>query len=542
MQVQTTRITKLCHTKDIVTINGMLPGPVLYAREGDHVVVKVTNETPHNATIHWHGVRQMLSCWADGPAYITQCPIQAGQAYTYRFTLADQRGTLLWHAHVSWLRATVYGAIVIYPKPGVPYPFPHPYEEHIIILGDYWNKDAVQLERQILDSGGAAPPADAFTINGHPGPFYNCSTNDVYQLRVVPGKTYLFRIINAALNMENFFTIAGHKMTVVEADADYTKPFTVDRVMLAPGQTMNALVHADQPTGRYHMAMGPYQSARNVAFQSIPAVAYLQYAGRAGGHFDAAAPLLIRPAQLPKFNDNLLVKRNTDALRSLQATHLPLEINRNLFFTIGLNAEACLRPAPNQNCQGTNTSVFAASMNNVSFVQPSISVLQAYYDRIRGRVFTDDFPGVPLRVYDFVNGAPNRAPVDTQSVNDTKVFVLEYGDRVQLVLQDTGTITTENHPMHLHGYSFYVVGNGKGNFNPRTARLNLVDPPYVNTIAVPVGGWSAIRFVADNPGAWFMHCHLDIHLSWGLSMVFIVKDGKGPSETLPPPPADLPRC
>lgn len=43
-------------------------------------------------------------------------------------------------------------------------------------------------------------------------------------------------------------------------------------------------------------------------------------------------------------------------------------------------------------------------------------------------------------------------------------------------------------------------------------------------------------------GAWFMHCHLEIHLSWGLSVVFIVKNGQGPLETLPHPPADYPRC
>lgn len=82
-----------------------------------------------------HGVRQRLSCWSDGPSYITQCPIQSGQTFTYEFTLFQQKGTLLWHAHVSWLRGTVYGAIVVYPKTGVPYPFPTPYEEHILILG-----------------------------------------------------------------------------------------------------------------------------------------------------------------------------------------------------------------------------------------------------------------------------------------------------------------------------------------------------------------------------------------------------------------------
>ncbi|XP_020081450.1 laccase-6-like, partial [Ananas comosus] len=60
-KVQTLKVTKLCKTRDIVTINGMYPGPVVYAQEDDRVIVKVTNETPYNATIHWHGVRQRLS-------------------------------------------------------------------------------------------------------------------------------------------------------------------------------------------------------------------------------------------------------------------------------------------------------------------------------------------------------------------------------------------------------------------------------------------------------------------------------------------------
>ncbi|MQL77230.1 hypothetical protein Taro_009635 [Colocasia esculenta] len=528
------RVTKLCQSKDIVTINGMFPGPVVYAQEDDRVIVRVTNETPHNATIHWHGVRQMLSCWSDGPAYITQCPIQAGQTFTYEFTMFKQKGTLLWHAHVSWLRGTVYGAIVVYPKTGVPYPFPHPYEEHILIFGEYWNKDLRKLEKQVLSSGGGAPPTNAYTINGHPGPRFNCSSNDVYRIQVVPGKRYLLRLIHAGLNMENFFSIANHKMTIVEADGEYTKPFTVDRVMLGPGQTLNVLVETDQPIGTYDMAMGPYMSARNVPFQNISAIARFQYDG-------ATTNALAQPAQLPRFNDNLVVKKGMDGLRSLNATHLPLEIDTNLFFTIGLNVEQCHSSNPNKTCQGPNGGVFAASMNNVSFNRPAVSLLQAYYDKIQGH-FTDDFPGVPLKVFDYVNGAPNNSPNDTQSLNGTRVFVVDYGARVQLVLQDTGTVTTENHPIHLHGYSFYVVGHGTGNYDPRTAKLNLVDPPYMNTIGVPVGGWAAIRFIADNPGVWFMHCHLEVHMSWGLAMAFIVKNGNGPLETLPHPPADLPKC
>ncbi|XP_059634404.1 laccase-6 [Cornus florida] len=533
-KVQTMTITKLCKSQEIVTINKMLPGPVVYAQEDDRVIIKVTNETPYNATIHWHGVRQILSCWFDGPSYITQCPIQAGQTFTYEFTLVKQKGTLLWHAHFSWLRATVYGAIVVYPKAGVPYPFKYPYEEHIIILGEYWQRNLVQLEQAVVASGGGPPPADAFTINGHPGPNYNCSNNDVYKIDVVPGKTYLLRLINAALNMENFFAIANHKLTIVEADAEYTKPFTADRVMLGPGQTLNVLVTADQPIGKYSMAMGPYMSAQNVPFQNISAIAYFQYLG-------AMPNSLTLPAPLPRFNDNLAVKTVMDGLRSLKPRNVPKEIDTNLFITIGLNVQKCHSKTPKANCQGTNGGVMGASMNNISFIKPNISLLEAYYKKINGQ-FTEDFPGVPLKFYDFVNGAPNNIPNDTNSMNGTRTKVLEYGSRVQLILQDTGTLTTENHPIHLHGYSFYVIGYGTGNYNPQTANFNLVDPPYMNTIGVPVGGWAAIRFVADNPGVWFMHCHLEIHLTWGLSVVFIVKNGQGPLETLPHPPADLPRC
>ncbi|KAK6158919.1 hypothetical protein DH2020_006233 [Rehmannia glutinosa] len=466
-KVQTKSVTKLCNTRDIVTINGMFPGPVVYAQEDDRVIIRVTNQSPYNATIHWHGVRQRLSCWFDGPSYVTQCPIQAGQTFTYEFTLVQQKGTLLWHAHVSWLRATVHGAIVVYPKPGVPYPFPYPYEEHIIIL-------------------------------------------DVYKIDVVPGKTYLLRLINVGLNSENFFGIANHKLTIVEADAEYTKPFTTGRVMLGPGQTLNVLVTANQPIARYSMAMGPYMSAQNVPFQNITSIAYFQYLGATPNSLSLAAAL-------PSFNDNLAVKTVMDGLKGLNTSlNVPKEIDKNLFVTIGLNVQKCSRKTQNKTAKGL-----------------MVGGINGY--------FTKDFPGAPLKFYDFVNGAPNNAPKNTNSMNGTRVFVLEYGTRVHLILQDTATVSTENHPIHLHGYSFYVVGYGTGNYDPDNATFNLVDPPYMNTIGVPVGGWAAIRFTADNPGAWFMHCHLEIHLSWGLSVVFIVKNGQGPLETLPHPPADYPR-
>lgn len=48
-----TNVTKLCATKSIVTVNGKFPGPPIYAREGDTVIVKVINNVQYNVTIHW---------------------------------------------------------------------------------------------------------------------------------------------------------------------------------------------------------------------------------------------------------------------------------------------------------------------------------------------------------------------------------------------------------------------------------------------------------------------------------------------------------
>ena len=90
------------------------------------------------------------------------------------------------------------------------------------------------------------------------------------------------------------------------------------------------------------------------------------------------------------------------------------------------------------------------------------------------------------------------------TVEGTKVIELEYGEVVELVYQGTNIGNAQNHPMHLHGFSFYLVGTGLGNFNNQTDpdNYNLIDPPEVNTIQLPKKGWAAIRFVADNPGVF----------------------------------------
>lgn len=90
-------------------------------------------------------------------------------------------------------------------------------------------------------------------------------------------------------------------------------------------------------------------------------------------------------------------------------------------------------------------------------------------------------------------------------------MVLPFNATVEVVLQDTSILGAESHPLHLHGYNFYVVGQGFGNFDPRKdpAKFNLVDPVERNTIGVPSGGWAAIRFRADNPGVNWLFIKYD---------------------------------
>lgn len=51
-----------------------------------------------------------------------------------------------------------------------------------------------------------------------------------------------------------------------------------------------------------------------------------------------------------------------------------------------------------------------------------------------------------------------------------------------------------------------------------------------------------VLFIKKNIGVWFMHCHLDRHMIWGMDTVFITKNGNSTDAKILPPPADKPRC
>ena len=126
---------------------------------------------------------------------------------------------------------------------------------------------------------------------------------------------------------------------------------------------------------------------------------------------------------------------------------------------------------------------------------------------------------------------------------------------------NSSTAIESSHPVHLHGHGFYVVKIGYPNYNESgyyespnpditcTAKTNngicdrfitVTGKQIVNwangerpedlilqskslvkkdTVIVPFGGYTVIRFLTDNPGWWLLHCHIEIHQLEGMAVV-----------------------
>ncbi|KAK0454243.1 laccase LCC3-3 [Desarmillaria tabescens] len=110
-----------------------------------------------------------------------------------------------------------------------------------------------------------------------------------------------------------------------------------------------------------------------------------------------------------------------------------------------------------------------------------------------------------------VSFAPPPVPVLSQILSGAQGphDLLPEGSVYSLPLHSTVEISmpsgvrNESHPFHLHGHTFDV--------NP--VRRDTVSTGNVNDNVT-------IRFTTDNPGPWFLHCHIDWHLEAGFAVVF----------------------
>ncbi|KAJ6553016.1 Cupredoxin [Mycena capillaripes] len=123
------------------------------------------------------------------------------------------------------------------------------------------------------------------------------------------------------------------------------------------------------------------------------------------------------------------------------------------------------------------------AMNNVSFVPPTTPVL--------------------LQILSGKEDAQSLLPTGS-------VFPIPKDSVIQVSIPGGG-----QHPFHLHGHAFDVVRSAGSSV------YNFINPPRRDVVSVGNAGDNVtIRFVTDNDGPWFLHCHIDWHLEAGLAIVF----------------------
>jgi FtsP/CotA-like multicopper oxidase with cupredoxin domain len=222
-------------------INRQVPGPRIRVTEGDRVRFNVTNELPESTTIHWHGL--VLPNGMDGPAEITQAPIEPGGRFTYEFTV-QQAGTFFYHSHDSPDRQQglgLYGALIIDPRRASD-AIPDYDEEAVIELQEWTKKEGYTFPAMLME--GAMP--NFFTINGKAFP-----ETETITLRV--GEKVRIRFIGSHNNFVHPMHIHGGPFTIVETDGvpvSKSAQIEKDTVNVGPGERYDVIWEARRP-GRW---------------------------------------------------------------------------------------------------------------------------------------------------------------------------------------------------------------------------------------------------------------------------------------------------
>jgi len=510
-----------CVRQTLIAINGEFQGPTINARVGDTIVVEVENLLPtENVVIHWHGIRQIGTPWQDGTAGVSQCPIFAGEMYTYTFVV-DQPGTYFYHGHYGLQRtAGLYGWLIVEATKKEPFSYDG---ELKILLDDWWHENVYE-QAYDLSSRPFHWFGEAQTLLMEGRGQFDCSKAgsrhcnasnpqcSLTRLPVESGKTYRLRLASVASLASLNFVIQGHKMTVVEADGHYVEPFEVDNLDLYSGETYSVLVKANQdPSKNYWAGM----NVRSRLAMTPTGLSILSYVPN-------KIPLGAAPTS-PPWNDFIYSKNLAKKYVALKAVEKPPP-QRSHKQVILLNTQNYIAGS------------IKWAINNISLVPPPTPYLAAMKYKIKNAYDTTP----PPENYDSTGYNIFLPPPNTNAKVGNGVYVFKLNSVVDVILQNANTLypnESEVHPWHIHGHDFWILGYGDGVFDPQKdpKSYNLVNPPLRNTAALFPFGWTAVRFVADNPGAWPFHCHLEAHFFMGMGIIFaegIDKVGKIPSSTL----------
>ena len=215
---------------ELYTYEGLWPGPLLRARVGDRLIVRVHNELPDATTIHWHGLE--VPAAMDG-AEVTQTPIEPGASFTYDFVL-PRAGLFWYHPHVDsaeQLFRGLYGALLV-EDATEPY-FGHPL---LLMLHD------VSLEAD----GTLSDPRET----GYLGDFFGREGDELLvngrilpRVRARPGEALRLRLVNTTSSRHMKLVLPGHVLHRIGGDGGLI-PSTQsgESLLLVPGERADVVV------------------------------------------------------------------------------------------------------------------------------------------------------------------------------------------------------------------------------------------------------------------------------------------------------------
>ncbi|ODM90154.1 Iron transport multicopper oxidase FET3 [Orchesella cincta] len=485
----------------VLGINGQFPGPTLEATEGDTLEILVVNniQDGQNTSIHWHGIHQKGTPFEDGSSQITQCPLPSQKSQTYRFK-ATEPGTHWYHSHErSQYTEGLYGALLVHAQKEA-----YVYDDEITItLSDWYHPPAWEIEEWVLAnvSNRVPPIPDSGLMNGmgrYPCKFaerkgIQCDSKKqrrpVFNLE--KNKTYRVRVINAASVASFNFSIDDHILQTIEVDGvDVQKSpnVYVDVAYIAAGQRYSFLFRCGD-NSRYLIR------------------------GNMRTEF-----LLLGGKNINKYPEALMGDV-TGVIKCFDKKHgysEPLSTSEKFSWKDVLPSQFKPKSSP----------VYLDEMK-LSPLDGSRAPHPADQEFTLNVHFEDNFENIRLSSFNnspFV--LPTRKPLLISVIDGDVIpktaFPLEIqlGNVIQLIINNP---FDGPHPFHLHGHHFWVLGLGKrndGNFTNVWRALTL-DGVKRDTVVVEERSWAVLRFVADNPGVWLFHCHIDWHNLSGMSLVFI---------------------
>lgn len=524
------------------SINGSIPGPTLYFKEGDEVTIRVTNQLAESTSIHWHGF--ILPYQMDGVPGISFDGIAPGTTFTYRFRL-QQSGTYWYHSHAGMQELTgMYGAIVVLPAQQERHQVD---QDHVILLSDWTDEDPMRVLaklksqsdyynynrpttfdflRDVSATGISAAlskrkmwnqmrmnPTDLADLSSATLTYLMNGTTPAGNFSALfnPGERVRLRFINGSGNTFYDVRIPGLKLTVIQADGVNVEPVTVDEFRFGSGETYDVLVSpADEPYTIFAQSMERTGYARGTLTP------------RAG--LQAAVPDL-DPVQWLSMTDMMGAMGAMGAGSAAEMDHSSMS---------GMDHGAMAMDHSQHPVAGSASSAFAVPGKTVRHARTEYGpTTDMRVDMPRTSL---DDPGVGLRgngrrvltLADLstIGGAldPRGAEreielhltgnmeryswsFDGLEFGSSTPVHLRHGERVRIILQNDTMMT---HPMHMHGM-WSELEDVDGNF---VARRHTIPVQPAQRISYLVN--------ADAVGRWAWHCHLMFHMESGMFREVVV--------------------